>query len=485
MNRLKDERGYALIIVLLMIVLFLGAAATFMAGSLNHANQEVSVDTGNQAVAAAEMGTIYYSEDFERELKLVEQNIKEEAGRLIDCIGSSITGCEEINKEKNKETFINNRLRKMYFESLIQKVRVYEHESVDENLVEYNVDLITIKQFEGATLLHSTVLNDTPSLQMQSSIDSIDVVLNIKGIMKDVEKELEVTFNVDMPENFVSAATIIEPENTDSEVAIMYDQVFGSFNNLQSCADLIFSLEQKGSKINYKCKSDSEKEVDQLLSLLIEKKINPGKFQVYLDNKKTYECKDCQNKDFKGLQLIIKDGDFVVNKHANNMKNAIIIVEGKFTVSHNANNLGKGGESQIIVMKELEFGHNLQNMTDTSLIILGLGEKKNKPETGAASLKLDKKFTLTNNSTICLNLDQILIEDLNNLDSNLKKQSDGQIVYYTAFNYGYDGLFDGNSKMKIVPKSDYNDFLTTCGLSVNPFFEIEPINSDYILEVEY
>lgn len=65
MNKLKEERGYTLIIALLMIVLFLSMSAVFIQASLSHAKQEQTVDQGNLAVTAAEMGVEKYSKEAE------------------------------------------------------------------------------------------------------------------------------------------------------------------------------------------------------------------------------------------------------------------------------------------------------------------------------------------------------------------------------------------------------------------------------------
>ncbi|WP_434402497.1 hypothetical protein M1Q06_07225 [Planococcus sp. 11815] len=481
MNRLKDERGYALIIVLLMIVLFLSAAVTFMAGSLNHANQEVTVDTGNQAVAAAEMGTIYYSEDFERELRLVEQNIKGEAERLIDCIGTSKAGCEKVDNEKNKEKFINDQLREMYFESLIQKVKTYKYNSIDENLVKYTVDLATIKQFEGTTILDSAVLNNTPHPQMQSSLDSIDVVLNIKGKIKDVEKQLEVTFNVDIPKSFVSASSNSMPENNDDELSAMYNQVFGLPPDLPTCKKLIAGLKNEASERSYKCIASNESDIENILEEIKNNSYNPENFYVYTNN---YICSKCNKIDHYGINLVLLDTDFEVSQNSNNIKNVNMIIDGKFSTK-NANNFGKKGDKQRIVMKELNINQNAKNMEDTTLVILGFEEIKDNPKTGTAELIFSKPIDLEDNSTICLNVDQIRKGDLIDFATKVSIKNNGKLIYYTAFPKKYDAPFDGVKNNQIIPKYDYNEFLNDCGLSINPFLNVQPINSDYELEVEY
>ncbi|BAQ11592.1 hypothetical protein OXB_3123 [Bacillus sp. OxB-1] len=56
----RGENGYALIIVLLLIVFISIVSAVFMRGSLSNAKQEAVVDSNNLAIVAAEMGIEYY-----------------------------------------------------------------------------------------------------------------------------------------------------------------------------------------------------------------------------------------------------------------------------------------------------------------------------------------------------------------------------------------------------------------------------------------
>ena len=62
MKTLSNQRGYALLIVLLTIIIFLSVSAVIISASLNHVTQEKTVDMKNQAVVAAEMGTKYCSQ---------------------------------------------------------------------------------------------------------------------------------------------------------------------------------------------------------------------------------------------------------------------------------------------------------------------------------------------------------------------------------------------------------------------------------------
>ncbi|MGD6959025.1 hypothetical protein ACQCWA_15475 [Rossellomorea aquimaris] len=60
MTHLKDEKGYALVTVLLIIVVFMVISLSFMGQSLNSVKQNRVVENNYQSVALAEMGISYY-----------------------------------------------------------------------------------------------------------------------------------------------------------------------------------------------------------------------------------------------------------------------------------------------------------------------------------------------------------------------------------------------------------------------------------------
>lgn len=63
-NKFKNEQGYALIVVVLLIVLIMGFFTAFMTISLSNAKQEQVADQEHLKVAAAEMGVKYFSSIF-------------------------------------------------------------------------------------------------------------------------------------------------------------------------------------------------------------------------------------------------------------------------------------------------------------------------------------------------------------------------------------------------------------------------------------
>ncbi|MCM3756140.1 hypothetical protein M3197_01440 [Sporosarcina aquimarina] len=64
MDRMSNDRGYALILVLLLIVLITSIGAVFMRGAISNAKQEKGTDNNHLSVVAAEMGAEYYVTSF-------------------------------------------------------------------------------------------------------------------------------------------------------------------------------------------------------------------------------------------------------------------------------------------------------------------------------------------------------------------------------------------------------------------------------------
>ncbi|WP_432358372.1 hypothetical protein [Sporosarcina sp. UB5] len=61
---MENEKGYALLVVLFLIVFIMTVSALFMRGSLSNAKQEQRVDQNHLSVVAAEMGVDYYKSQF-------------------------------------------------------------------------------------------------------------------------------------------------------------------------------------------------------------------------------------------------------------------------------------------------------------------------------------------------------------------------------------------------------------------------------------
>lgn len=73
MSYIKKNEGYALVLVLFLVVFIMTITAVFMRGSISNAKQEKIVDSNNLSYVAAEMGVDYYNTKFTNKF-LLERN---------------------------------------------------------------------------------------------------------------------------------------------------------------------------------------------------------------------------------------------------------------------------------------------------------------------------------------------------------------------------------------------------------------------------
>lgn len=119
MKLLKNEKGYAMLIVLFLIVFITIISAVFMRNSISNAKQENVVDENQLAVVAAEMGIELINTSYENKFKEVKDKI------LVDRQKEMKTSEEKILKDnsitdKEKELLKEEkRLRVLMAEDLI------------------------------------------------------------------------------------------------------------------------------------------------------------------------------------------------------------------------------------------------------------------------------------------------------------------------------------------------------------------------------
>lgn len=124
MRQSEDEQGYALIIVLFVVVFITIMTAVFMRGALSNAKQEIRVDENNLVVVAAESGVDYYTFELKKAFnkddlqKIVNQEVEkynnskspiiplEIQAKLIDKVKSNINRIvAEIDKVQSNSSY--------------------------------------------------------------------------------------------------------------------------------------------------------------------------------------------------------------------------------------------------------------------------------------------------------------------------------------------------------------------------------------------
>ncbi|MGM0897202.1 MAG: hypothetical protein ACQEV0_04835 [Bacillota bacterium] len=508
MEKVKNQQGYALVIVLLIIVLFMSLAATFMAGSLNHAKQEAVVDTGNQAVAAAEMGTIYYSSDFERELKLLKEEMQQETqlrlNELIACIELPLGAiCDSEGERDAWEKRIDKEMKELYVEKIIEKsVELDEFDLTDAETpfdgekIQYHVESATAEKMYTSKNGDDTLKNE--------EVKWVEIVLNIEGKASGNQKELNAIFQVEIPDSFLDSTetrkinTVIIEEDDE----LTYDKVFSLTPPEISCAELLTAVRNNTAEVPYECQAGSNETLEGFLDSLDEG-MDPKDFRVYTDDYEDFVCvKNCNNTDFQGINIVVNEDDAGAPNNMNNLVNANLFINGKLSIGNNIINLGKNGEKQTIVVKELVVGVNLKNMFNTNFLVLGYADPTIK-----AKIEWKNHIEISNHSNFCIDIDRVDTADLKLLSEEVTFSDSGHLIYYTS---------DVNKKFKLVDKkgrdrtvkvdgvnhtmtsiyvtgvNEYSTFLENCGISMKESKIVpidvsvpEPIGSGFGLEVEY
>ena len=496
----KNEKGYALIVVLLIIVLFLGLTATFMAGSLNHAKQERVVDTGNQAVAAAEMGTIYYSADFERELKLLKEEMQQETqlklNELIGCIELPLGAlCDSESERTSWEEKIDREMKAMYVERILQKSIELDALKLASEKIPFEGEQVLYHVKSASAKKLNTAQNDINN-SADKDVKWVEIILNVEGQSIDNQKELAAIFQVEIPVSFLNNIETrkINTNFITEDEDLTYAKVFSVTPPTISCEELVAAVKNNTAVAPYECKARADATLKSFLDSL-DGNMDPKDFRVFTDNYTNFVCeKNCNNTDFKGINIVVNENDVGAPNNMNNLVNANLFISGKLSVGNNIINLGKNGEKQTIVVKELDVNVNLKNMYNTNFLVLGYQDKSKK-----AQIDWKNHIEVSNHSNFCIDIDRIDTNDLARLENEISFSNSGHLIYYTDFPEkkfvlkDKKGLTDLEmTNIYVTRASDYSTFLENCGISMKESKIVpidvsvpEPIGSGFGLEVEY
>lgn len=459
MKKLENENGYALLVVLLVVVLSLGFSATFLKGSLNHATQERTVDTSNQSVAAAEMGVLYYTASFEKELELELLEIQKEINERLDVLKQCNTcnfalEVEALNKQKVGQ-YTTVVLKKV--EELKSGGDYYKRAASVDGKMAYTVE--------------------SAEAEIAADKKSIKIVIGLSGIAEqgqaNSESTLSVAFQVAIPESFLTKST-----------QLIYDDIYKNPPAI-SCADFLSTkkYEEEGVEPFYECSLGANEKLAELLTKIkgYPHNLSPQDFMVYTDdylenvcdpngNANKTETSNCNSKDFEGISVIVFGSEETVTKNMNGLENVKIYINGQLTVQ-NLNNTSNA----VLVLKELNVLNNSQNIENSTIVVLGFDEA-----TKLAELKVDNNITLKTNAKFCLDTDRILEKDIVDFGNQITINEGSSLIYYTSKGKSYF-----QTKQHVTKITDYTDFLSLCNVSVNGSPTANNIDPEFDFEVEY
>ncbi|GKV66539.1 MULTISPECIES: hypothetical protein [unclassified Sporosarcina] len=225
----KNEKGYALIIVLFAIVFITMITAVFMRGALSNAKQEKTVDENNLTVVAAEAGVDYYT--FELKKAYNDEDLKQ---LLIDKVNESIANEEShINAVRiNKEIveYVKDKINEKVEEIRdLQKITTfdladdYRHEllmppSISDKKVESGITEIIVKgEVEGINENESIKKEKVKKLTFELKFELPDIegyLKNLDGNQEgNVGNDNDFDMNHEIPSNICKNIVDIENEN--------------------------------------------------------------------------------------------------------------------------------------------------------------------------------------------------------------------------------------------------------------------------------
>ncbi|MCP2035127.1 Tfp pilus assembly protein PilX [Planomicrobium sp. HSC-17F08] len=457
MNVLKQEKGYTLIIVLLLIVLFLGMSAVFMQASLSHSKQEQTVDYSNQAVAAAEMGVENYSLEtekaFDETYKLVsaeatakKQGLENEIKKYPNL--KVLNGSCPVNKEKLQEwidcnisaytidlkasfqTKMKNRL------SAINRNKVV----VDEGLT-YSLTNVKLKP--------STVLGSSIMVELEIVGEKSTAASSVSTTSKSKELSTELTF----PE----VPFYDEEKMADVEVIWQEEikEVTNFFPQLLNKPLLICPQNQSDIKANMApCKYDGESLENYL------EKFNGKNMSKSFYLKISEFPKNFNNINGHNIPILLDDGTVISSPNLNKTVNLHLYYKGQLKL-HEANNT-----NNLFLVAETIMFHKKQEINNSTLIILG--NIKQKQEFIADQLIINQKSKLCiNGEGISNDINDPLFKEMDifgngekpNKNKDLAVAEDAQVIFYTKKN----PTPQNTANVKYFNKPE--EFLTACGVS--------------------
>lgn len=513
MKHLKNQQGYALVIVLLIVVLFLSMSATFIAGSMNHAKQEQTVDTTNHAVAAAEMGTLYFTSDFERELKMLKQEMSDQTqlklNALIDCIKYPLgTACDTEAERIQWEDKIDADMKALYIERIMAKVQEL-NDQIGVKTVPFSAEQIDYSVLDMTAIKLNADQKDTALASVaDKKVESIEIEMEVQGTSEEVLKQLVATFFVKMPASFlnddesIKVDTILVTKDED----LTYEKIFTLVPPTRSCADLLKSVVEKTATAPYECAAAAGEDLADFIGQIKEENLDPADFRVYTNDFKNYVCdKNCNNINFEGINLVVQQNDAAASNNMNNLINANLIINGKLDAGNNLINLGKNGVKQTIIVKELTVDVNIKNMYYTNFLILGYNTPEENPK--IAHIDWKNHIEISNYSRLCLDIDRIDSSDLERLSQEIEFSESGALSYFSADNdkvfelktsAGKDrtvkinGVTHKMTDLYVQREDTYSTFLENCGVVLKNTSTLpldvsvpNPIDTEIDLEIEY
>ncbi|MFD1927279.1 hypothetical protein ACFSFY_04280 [Sporosarcina siberiensis] len=346
MFKIRNDKGYALLIVLLLVVFIMIISATFVTGSVSHAKQERTVETNNMAVVAAEMGVDYYKtaivNEFNKEKSKLQKQVNDEVKSLD---GTKITKEDmPIKLEKIRQKVQTD--LEIYLKKVVPNIPLPIDYPISVNMKFDKLNLLSI-------------------IQVSKGVKIEGIISGYSGGEK-YKKDLGFDITFEVPK-------INNGESSVGETVIDFTNLYPNPSGLPAC--------NNNDLTNKKCIGNSSTSFS---------KINNS--TVYI--KEPYTVKNENNKGFNGSKIYIDgkldvknmnsmkdvsffiDGDLEADKfNGQGISNSSILIKGSFTVK---SHILLRNNSKVCVLGDITIGQKLDIDNSSKIYVTGTINKTHK-----------------------------------------------------------------------------------------------------------
>jgi len=468
MKKHLNQRGYALLIVIITIIIFLSLASVVFTATLNTAKQENTVNNTNQSIVAAEMGLKKISKDIENELRILLPNLEKEYIKKISIINTDYLN-EKVNLSISKNLLIDqNYLYYVDVTNLINGIittKKSEYSKPIPTLVDLKPKQIIENEPKTYFFLKSITSNSV------GANDLFKISIEVNGV-KGNEKNIAADINLEVPRAYF---------NDDDRLRYVKEPVAFNVSEFfetpaQNCEDLT-SMKPEDIAIltkPIKCLFDENatfEDAKKLMEEMYKQNLTENDFHFYIENFIQTICEnssDCKKNPFKNMEntTLFVLGDVPV-KNINNSGGFQLYVNGTIHLM-NALNYGDPNIHTVMLGKSLELKQ--LKAENTTFVLIGNEDPKGF-FSGEIGKNLDPKLQLSADSKVCVNLDGFHSDYI----KNFKEITGGKVYYFTSSNTTL-----GSNSIKV---SSLNLLYETCNLT--KFYSAEELGSLNFNEVKY
>lgn len=220
----KNEQGYAILLVIMLIAFIMIVSVSFVTASISNAKQERTVDTNNLAVIAAEMGIEYYI----NKLTIEEVKASQETFKVIQ---------EEVNKYNECFEVPADKHIRCPGVKTIEQIKVL---AVTKYNNELTAGLNRIKD-EGATKVDGSNLQLTYGLKDYSlslKDDILTINYTVEGISISSKKLVKAAAVLTLPKFVEVAKSNVDIPIIDPTIDAVFDYFSGKGNFKKEAACL-------------------------------------------------------------------------------------------------------------------------------------------------------------------------------------------------------------------------------------------------------